>query len=160
MGFCCVRCPNAQPDRVVSIELPSPMPYYYEISYANMLQLRDAVGAKLQIGAAFGSSSASIVGSWWTSAGGAHGDGCGDAHGAGRQSHSGPRPSTPMRTNRDAIAWCLSVRMCGASYTMPIRGLSARLSPSATNPTPSSASCLVASPFPSAIPCRYGLLLR
>jgi len=54
--------PYAQPDRIVSIELPSPMPFYYSISYANMLQLRDAAGAQLQVGAAFGSSSASIVG--------------------------------------------------------------------------------------------------
>jgi predicted permease len=54
--------PYAQPDRIVSIELPSPMPFYYSISYANMLQLRDAAGAQLQIGAAYGSSSASIVG--------------------------------------------------------------------------------------------------
>jgi len=35
---------------------------FYGMSYANMLQLRDSVGPKLQIGAAFGTASASIVG--------------------------------------------------------------------------------------------------
>src|SRR6201997_4234077 len=42
--------PFAHPDRVVAIELQGPMPYY-SMSYANMLQLRDAAGAGLKIGA-------------------------------------------------------------------------------------------------------------
>ena len=54
--------PYAQPDRIVEIALPSSMPFYYEIAYANMLQLRDAAGAKVQVGAAFDSPNASIVG--------------------------------------------------------------------------------------------------
>jgi predicted permease len=41
--------PYAQPDRIVSIELAGPMPYY-TFTYANMLQLRDAVGPQLKIG--------------------------------------------------------------------------------------------------------------
>ena len=56
--------PYANADRLVSIELAGPMPYY-TLTYANMLQLRDAVGAQLKIGAEIyeGSQSASIVGS-------------------------------------------------------------------------------------------------
>jgi predicted permease len=55
--------PYAYPDRIVSIELGGPMPYY-NLAYANMLQLRDAVGARLKIGAVLngGSSYASVVG--------------------------------------------------------------------------------------------------
>ncbi len=54
--------PYAQPDRVVTVALPSSMPFYYEIDYADMLQLRDAAGANVRIGATFDSSLASIVG--------------------------------------------------------------------------------------------------
>lgn len=56
--------PYANADRLVSIELAGPMPYY-TLTYANMLQLRDAVGPQLKIGAEIyeGSQSASIVGS-------------------------------------------------------------------------------------------------
>jgi len=53
--------PYAQPDRIVTVELAGAQPYY-SMSYANMLQLRDAVGPKLQIGAAFFGSPVSIVG--------------------------------------------------------------------------------------------------
>ena len=42
--------PYANPDRVVAIELSGSMPYY-GMSYSNMLQLRDAVGPRLEIGA-------------------------------------------------------------------------------------------------------------
>jgi predicted permease len=42
--------PYAHPDRIVSIELAGPMPYY-TFTYANMLQLRDAVGPQMKIGA-------------------------------------------------------------------------------------------------------------
>lgn len=42
--------PYAQPERIVQIELAGPLPYY-SMSYANMLQLRDAVGPRLKIGA-------------------------------------------------------------------------------------------------------------
>jgi len=41
--------PYAQPDRIVAVELAGPMPYYV-MSYANMLQLRDAVGPRMKIG--------------------------------------------------------------------------------------------------------------
>jgi predicted permease len=41
--------PYAHPDRIVSIELAGPMPYY-TFTYANMLQLRDAVGPQMKIG--------------------------------------------------------------------------------------------------------------
>jgi len=55
--------PYAQPDRVVSIELAGPMPYY-SLSYANMLQLRDAAGHSMKIGATLyeGRENASVVG--------------------------------------------------------------------------------------------------
>ncbi len=53
--------PYAQPDRIVTVEFSGGQPYY-SMRYANMLQLRDSVGAKLQIGATFGSDPASIVG--------------------------------------------------------------------------------------------------
>ncbi len=53
--------PYAQPDRVVTIEFSGGRPYY-GMSYSNMRQLRDAIGSRLQIGAAFGDSMASIVG--------------------------------------------------------------------------------------------------
>lgn len=42
--------PYAQPDRVVKIELTGGMPYY-SITLANMLQLRDAVGPRMKMGA-------------------------------------------------------------------------------------------------------------
>src|SRR5579863_2525740 len=42
--------PYTHPDRVVTVELSGPMPYY-SLTYANMLQLRDAVGPELKIGA-------------------------------------------------------------------------------------------------------------
>ena len=54
--------PYAQPHRVVTVKLAGSQPYYV-MSYANMLQLRDAVGAKLQIGATICCDApASIVG--------------------------------------------------------------------------------------------------
>jgi predicted permease len=55
--------PYAQPDRVVSIELTGPMPYY-SMTYANMLQLRDAAGNNMKIGAILyeGKENASVVG--------------------------------------------------------------------------------------------------
>ncbi len=53
--------PYANPDRIVTVNLISPMPFF-TMSYANMLQLRDAMGPKFQMEAAFGNSSASIAG--------------------------------------------------------------------------------------------------
>jgi len=54
--------PYAQPDRIVEIKGAGTEPYYM-MSYANMLQLRDALGAKFQVGLrAFGESMASVVG--------------------------------------------------------------------------------------------------
>lgn len=41
--------PYAEPDRIVKIALDGPLPYY-AMSYANMLQLRDAVGTRLKMG--------------------------------------------------------------------------------------------------------------
>lgn len=41
--------PFAHPDHIVAIELSGPMPYY-TMTYANMLQLRDAVGPRMKIG--------------------------------------------------------------------------------------------------------------
>ena len=52
--------PYAQPDRVVEIKGTGPDPYYM-MSYANMLQLRDAVGPRMRIGVVMNSSMASIV---------------------------------------------------------------------------------------------------
>ncbi len=49
--------PYAQPNRIVTIKVQD-----YPMSYANMLQLRDAVGPQLQIAAQIGESNASIVG--------------------------------------------------------------------------------------------------
>jgi predicted permease len=50
--------PYAQPDRIVIVKVKD-----YPMSYANMLQLRDAVGPRLQIGAEMNDSSkASVVG--------------------------------------------------------------------------------------------------
>jgi len=53
--------PYAQPDRIVKVELSGGQPYY-GMRYANLLQLRDSIGPQLQIGAAFGSRMASVVG--------------------------------------------------------------------------------------------------
>jgi predicted permease len=53
--------PYAHSDRVVTIEGADARPYF-AMTYANMLQLRDAVGTKLQIGAVLGGSTASVVG--------------------------------------------------------------------------------------------------
>lgn len=56
--------PYAHPDRIVSIELSGSMPYY-SMNYANMLQLRDAVGSRMKIGAQLygdGGGDLSIVG--------------------------------------------------------------------------------------------------
>ena len=52
--------PYAQPDRIVEIEGAGTEPYYM-MSYANMLQLRDAVGARMQIGVVMNRSMASVV---------------------------------------------------------------------------------------------------
>jgi predicted permease len=54
--------PYPHADRIVSITLPSSMPFPLEIAYANMLQLRDAAGSRVQIGATFSAPNASIVG--------------------------------------------------------------------------------------------------
>ncbi|MGA2674587.1 MAG: ABC transporter permease [Terracidiphilus sp.] len=53
--------PYAQSDRIVAVKLAGVQPYY-GMSYSNMLQLRDAVGPRLQIGAELGGSLASVVG--------------------------------------------------------------------------------------------------
>jgi predicted permease len=53
--------PYVKPDRVVAIT-GTGSELYYMMSYANMLQLRDAVGAKMRIGALLNRSMASIVG--------------------------------------------------------------------------------------------------
>jgi predicted permease len=53
--------PYAQSDRIVTVTPAGPN-RFYAISYSNILQLRDAVGAKLQIGAVLSQSMASIVG--------------------------------------------------------------------------------------------------
>jgi len=52
--------PYWQPDRIFEIKGTGADPYYM-MSYANVLQLRDAVGAKMQIGAVVNRSMASIV---------------------------------------------------------------------------------------------------
>src|SRR3954447_24721868 len=49
--------PFAHPDQIVTIKVQD-----YPMSYANMLQLRDAVGPQLQFGAEFGESNASVAG--------------------------------------------------------------------------------------------------
>ncbi|MGA3047028.1 MAG: ABC transporter permease [Terracidiphilus sp.] len=53
--------PYAHSDRIVTVSLVSPMPYF-SMTYANMLQLRDAGGRGIQMGAALGGSRASITG--------------------------------------------------------------------------------------------------
>ena len=53
--------PYAHPDRIVTVKLDTNQPYY-AMTYANMLQLRDAMGANFQIGAQLGGSWASVVG--------------------------------------------------------------------------------------------------
>ena len=52
--------PYAQPDRIVEIKGAGSEPYYM-MSYANMLQLRDAVGSRVRIGVVMNRSMASIV---------------------------------------------------------------------------------------------------
>jgi predicted permease len=52
--------PYAHPDRIVEIKGSGTEPYYM-MSYANMLQLRDAVGARMRVGAVLNRSMASIV---------------------------------------------------------------------------------------------------
>ncbi len=52
--------PYAQPDRIVEIKGTGPEPYYM-MSYANIVQLRDAVGSGIRIGAVLNRSMASIV---------------------------------------------------------------------------------------------------
>lgn len=42
--------PYAQPDQIVKVELSGPMPYY-SLTLADMLQLRDAVGQRMEMGA-------------------------------------------------------------------------------------------------------------
>lgn len=42
--------PYTKPDRIVKVELSGPMPYY-AMTYSNLLQLRDAVGPRMQAGA-------------------------------------------------------------------------------------------------------------
>lgn len=55
--------PYAHGDRVVSIKLSGPMPYY-TFTYADMLQLCDAAGSQVKVGAVFytGSDNASVTG--------------------------------------------------------------------------------------------------
>jgi predicted permease len=53
--------PYAQPGRIVRVE-PKSVMAWYEMSYANMLQLRDQVGSRMRIGASFGTRNASIAG--------------------------------------------------------------------------------------------------
>jgi len=56
--------PYAHPDQIVSVELSGPMPFY-SLSYANMVQLRDAAGARLKMSAVLADtqgSTASVVG--------------------------------------------------------------------------------------------------
>jgi predicted permease len=53
--------PYAHPDRIVIVE-PSGGQPFDGLSYADMLQLRDAMGSRMQMAAAFGSANASIVG--------------------------------------------------------------------------------------------------
>jgi predicted permease len=53
--------PYAQPDRIVEIKGAGTEPYYM-MSYANMLQLRDAVGHGIQMGFVFGGNNISITG--------------------------------------------------------------------------------------------------
>lgn len=54
--------PYAQPSRLVTVKLVSAAPYDVGMSYSNMLQLRDALGTRMPIGASFGGFSVSIVG--------------------------------------------------------------------------------------------------
>jgi predicted permease len=53
--------PYAQPDRIVAVGFVCPT-CSYSMNYANMLQLRDALGHGIQMGVSFGSSNASIIG--------------------------------------------------------------------------------------------------
>jgi len=50
----------AHPDRIMAVELSGPLPYY-RFSYANMIQLRDAAGPQLKMGAVFAEDSMSGV---------------------------------------------------------------------------------------------------
>ena len=52
--------PYAHSDRIVEIKGAGPDPFYM-VSFANMLQLRDAVGSGMRIGVVMNSSMASIV---------------------------------------------------------------------------------------------------
>jgi predicted permease len=54
--------PYAKPGRIVAVELAGSSPYNYYINYANMLQLRDAAGASVPMGASFDGPPASVVG--------------------------------------------------------------------------------------------------
>jgi predicted permease len=53
--------PYAQPDRILRVGFVCPT-CFYNMNYADMLQLRDAVGHGFQMGASFGDSNASITG--------------------------------------------------------------------------------------------------
>jgi predicted permease len=53
--------PYAQPDRVVKVEFSGGRPYY-PMTVANMLQLRDSIGPRFQVGAKFQQQMASAVG--------------------------------------------------------------------------------------------------
>jgi len=53
--------PYANSSHIVTVQLISPMPYF-SMTYANLVQLRDAGGRGFQMGAAFDGSRASIVG--------------------------------------------------------------------------------------------------
>lgn len=56
--------PYARPDRIVMIELPSNDARFFDsiMSYANLLQLRDAAGPRVPVAGTFGSAHASVVG--------------------------------------------------------------------------------------------------
>ncbi len=54
--------PYTRPDRILTAGFECPT-CSFEMNYANMLQLRDAVGRGIQMGASFGGSNASITGS-------------------------------------------------------------------------------------------------
>ena len=53
--------PYAQPGQLVSVSLLGPLPYY-DMSYANMRQLQDALGPRFKTGEMFGTTTASVVG--------------------------------------------------------------------------------------------------
>ena len=55
--------PYAHPDRIVTVELPNDDPRFFDasMSYANMLQLRDAAGPQVQAAGGFGSGTEEVM---------------------------------------------------------------------------------------------------